>query len=469
MNHKHVITLIAVTLTVLGTAQSALADAAPPPPPPGSSVTSDDPSTYVQMVSESVLMVIADNNSLPAYKREGLEERFYVADKMIGHTQGYFAMVNQGTTTETLDVRFPLGSGYGQHEIEDFTAYVDGEIAPTTQVDQESMLWAVWQVTFPPGQTVNLGVDYEMYPYGGRSWGTFSYTLETGAGWYGLIGKGTITLRLPYDVSDQNTALKEYPEWGLDWRPQPDFYTVSGADVVWHFNNLEPTEEDNISITVLAPSIWREIQEAREAAEVNPESVEALLRSAHALGNGVDSLPVGADPPCYSYHFLEEADTTYRRVLKLAPDNLDVYLDYLDFRIRAARHKDRAYHEQTCDVLGQALQVAPDDPRLNDDPRLREMEALCWPTPTSTLAQTPRPIRPTSTPGPTLIALMPSQTPTLTLTSTPTFIPTLTGISTAIPPSSNTPPIGEWVAIGAVVVIGGAGLGVWTYYRRRAA
>lgn len=461
MKHRHLVVSIIVTLAAMGSVRAALADAAPPPPPPGTSVDSGNPSTYVQMVSESVLMVIADNNKPPVYRKEGLEERFYVADKMMAHTQGYFAMVNRGTATEKLDVRFPLGTGYDQHEIDDFTAYVDGKIAPSTKVEQEGRIWAVWQATFPPNQTVNLGVDYEMYPYGGNSWGAFTYTLETGAGWYGPIGEGTITIRLPYDVSNQNSVLDE--EYS-DWTPKPDTYTVSGTDVVWHLNDLEPTEEDNISITVLAPTIWGQIRQAREKAQANPDSLDAQLWLARVLIKGVDRLYGGERPYCK--HFAEEAEAAYRRALQLAPNSLDVYLDYLDFRSGASFYEDRDYREQTCTVLEQALRVASDDPRLNT-PRLAEMRARCWPTPTSTSTSTPSQMpEPTSTAGSTSIALMPSQTPTLTLVAIPTFTPT--PIATPIPSSTTTAPITLWAAIGAVA-IGGAGIVVWAYRRNRRA
>src|SRR5262245_28303675 len=83
------IAAVLTILIVLGAAHSALADVAPPQPPPGSNVSVDDPLTMVQMMNEDVLMTLDDNTRV--------------------HVQATFEFKNQGTQTETMQVRFPAG------------------------------------------------------------------------------------------------------------------------------------------------------------------------------------------------------------------------------------------------------------------------------------------------------------------------------------------------------------------------
>ncbi len=196
MKHKALMVVIVVVLAAMGLVRAARADVAPPQPPPGASIQSGNPSTYVQMVSESVLMKIADYNG-PSLWDVNME---LASDKMVGHVEASFNMVNQGAVAETLDVRFPLGTPDGfisVKTIRNFTASVDGQSVETQTIEQEGewdyqVPWATWQVTFNPGQTVILDVEYDVHPQGYAPWGTFTYVLETGSEW---IVKADLALR----------------------------------------------------------------------------------------------------------------------------------------------------------------------------------------------------------------------------------------------------------------------------------
>ncbi|MBN1427774.1 MAG: hypothetical protein JXB07_05265 [Anaerolineae bacterium] len=469
MKNKNLL-MVGVVLTVSGIlTQTVLADMAPPSPPTGASISSSEPSTYVQMVSESVVMVVTDNNGVPY--REGSSVS---ADMMVGHVQAYFKMVNQGTETETLEVRFPLGGNDGysnEHTIEDFSAYVDGKLVQTTQqVDEPLRLsdwpeppipWATWQVTFPPGQIVNVGVDYEVRPEGWSAWGTFTYILETGAGWYGPIGEGTVVFRLPHEVSSLNVATSCEDSSALSASKTCD---ISGTDIKWHFSDLEPTREDNIHFTVLAPSVWRGIQRARKAAQTDPDSLDAQLRLAHAWREGLE-FHHGLTC-CWS--LANEALAAYEQVIRLAPNSADMYVEYLEFMLNLwFPPEPESKPEQFDAVLEKALKIAPDDPRLLDIQS--RVEKRWFPTatgtnhtPTSKPTSTSKPMSTsvvTRTPQPTRTSFArPASTPTTTLIATSTSTPTSW--------FATTPLTGIWVTVGAAV-IGGVGIGVWIYHRRR--
>ncbi|MBN1310460.1 MAG: hypothetical protein JXB30_03500 [Anaerolineae bacterium] len=440
MKHRHLVVLIGVLMVAMGMARSVLADAGPKPPPDSESVAPGG-YTEVQMESENVLLVVGNG---------------------VAYVQAYFRLRNQGTATETIDVQFPLGYGGSYELIEDFTVWIDGAVGDyVVEEDEHNNTWAVWKMTFVPGQLVNLGVGYTA----SSSHGCYEYILHTGAGWYGTIGEGTIIFRMPYEVDDFNTRFDE-----RDSSPHPDYYTVSGTDVTWRFTDLEPTADDDICLCMMAPWVWQEIQTARQRVATNPDSADASLQLARILNQALIGFPEysGRDER-FSFIMIpisaadqneaEEAVKSYKQSLEAASDaGIDDYVDYAALLL-AMTDCSPPFHENLRPTVHHILEQEPNDRRFSG--LLEE----CW-LPTdgleAYLSATFTPIPPTQTPGPTMTQLEPSMTSVPTLTSILTPTPTITAAS----PFHTNPPIGLWAAIGAVVVMGGVGIGVGVYRRK---
>ena len=181
--------------------RSAYADVAPPETVPGSNINPESESTQVRMVAESVTLTISEDLT---------DENGAVAE-----TRAVFTMRNLGTVEESMAVRFPLSFLYadlgGFPEIESIVVKVDGKTASTKREIQpfknSEIPWAVFDLTFPPGQDVLIEVVYNVDGYGYYPYQAFKYILETGAGWNGTIGSAEIIVRLPYEVSEQNLDL----------------------------------------------------------------------------------------------------------------------------------------------------------------------------------------------------------------------------------------------------------------------
>ena len=185
-----------------------------------------------------------------------------------------FRFVNTGPA-QTLMLGFPFalddpeGSGAGPVA---FRAWQDGKPLPVTlgqgQVDGSPQGYYLHQATFPPGSTM-ITVSYLASP----SWtsserfpeltpaelkvpgvqgmaGRYDYWLHTGAGWAGTIGAGVVR----YTLAD------DFRGWGLDVRSgyegvsegwpdttRPEIYTRPDERTYqWVFNELEPTEDNDI-------------------------------------------------------------------------------------------------------------------------------------------------------------------------------------------------------------------------------
>lgn len=473
MRRSWFLALVLLVIAGIGAASPAYADMAPPQNPPGSSIQSGQENTQVQMVSENVVMTIGQpaSDTLP-------NDPVHAKIAAGGHVDATFNMQNQGSEAESFDAWFPIGIENGMggvSTVQNFTAYVDG--VQSTSIGQQTtkgqfggdVPWATWPVSFPPGKPVTVRVTYDTVSTGWYPYGMMSYILETGAGWNGPIGEGTVTFRLPYPVTSQNVAISG---GNPNFLPRGGTPAVSGTDVVWHFTNLEPTAENNISLEVLAPAVWTRIQAAESAQAANPASVDTQLELANALHEGLyykyELVEVGSG----SRELHDMAINAYEVALKLDPNKVDIYRGYIPL-LESDSSVQSMPSPRYVQLLDRALQLAPDDERFQQSKaylsqiltNMATMGTTMPPVPTVTPAA-PAP-QATATPA----SLAEAATPTAAAQPLPA-----PGQPTPTPASSlaeNEPPLNAGlvivlVAVAFVVFIGIAvGVGVWVGRRSR--
>ena len=330
---KNFLNLVLVFVIGLSMVQVRLvsADAAPPEAPPGVTLLPGESVTEVRMVSETVVLTVSANPSDPK--------------RAIAKTEASFTMRNLGASEETMAVRFPLSffngnsDGYGGFpEIDSIAVRVDGknvstrrEIQPftaseTSYPERDELPWAVFDVTFPPGQNVLLEVAYTVNGYGYYPYEVFSYVLETGAGWNGTIGNAEIIVRLPYAASEQNLDLSGEAGHGESSYDSE----ISGNEIRWTFTDFEPTYLDNIRIVIVTPSLWQNVLNEKEIVAKNPNDGEAWGRLAKAYKE-VARMPKGylrADRGGQELYALSKA--AYEKCLMLLPDDSLWHYGYAD-------------------------------------------------------------------------------------------------------------------------------------------
>jgi hypothetical protein len=436
------------------------ADAAPPQAPPGSFIATHDFETHVQMVSEEVLIDIQlyhgptisliEGEEVPEEYEGRIESpdtgfsfRLLSEGDLVGRVTASFLMQNQGDEPESFEVWFPIGvsSGYGNvATVANFRAWVDGSLVETgrrrTEDDYgKSWLWATWLVDFSVGEQVQLMVAYDLPANTVYQRHQFPYIVSTGAGWWDVIESGTVTFRLPYEITDENVSYYTSDEGTT---------TIIENVLRWEFSNLEPEGKDNLYLVLLYPSVWEGIQWARDEVEASPYTAEAYVRLARALREAMDfkyTIVSGEE-------FVPETIQAYEDALELAPNDADIYIEYIEFLSKMIGPHG-PIPGQLEPTLMRALEVAPDNERLLElerwfhriKPEIEQDQAYF-------ATQTALPPRTPTTP--------PEETPTPTLTLTPTPpvpTPTLTATPDAPPP----PPQGSggfpaWVVIVGLVV-----------------
>ena len=305
------------------------ADVGLPPSQPGSSLSPGDYETRVQMVSEQVEIIIPEMSP-----EEWMATAQVTAD---------FQMFNHGEEDESIEVWFPFGEksdyakGWKVIQVSDFQVWVDDQEMEVmvNESDEWLIIWAHWPVTFPAGETVEIQVSYtiteNLVGGGPYNFHGFYYILETGAGWDGVIEEAHITVKAPYPLG----ALDDFLG-GPTFLARPDGYTVSGNDVNWALQDLEPTENDNLEIYLLHQDIQQHIIDARQALQIDVNDWEAsyqLAEGIHAWLNAQPSLVSGdfidTTP---DLHALEELATArYQQALDHSPPDLSLYLKALAF------------------------------------------------------------------------------------------------------------------------------------------
>jgi tetratricopeptide (TPR) repeat protein len=343
----------ATILTLLLLAIPARADVAPPEQPPGANPGPDAETTQVRMVDEVVTIDVLAEEPARA------------------HVTAEFSMRNLGAQAESMDVRFPLGAQDGFYnilEVQNFGVRVNEKPVKHRRVMQESIVygqatqmpWAVFAVTFPPDENVFIKVSYDVtgtaWPY--DNFVKFSYILETGAGWKDSIGSAAIILRLPYEASEQTI---------LDLRKDPALSSVSGREAAWTFTDLEPTFEDNFSISIVKPVIWKQIQIEKDNTTKNPRDGEAWGRLGKAYKQAFTHPKWFCREDGASADLYALSKEAYEKAVSLKPEDALWHAGFADLLVYSGQwgcpdiSADRIRALQEIDL---ALQLAPNDAKV---------------------------------------------------------------------------------------------------------
>lgn len=266
-----VFVLLVFVVVTLAIPQGVQADVAPPQQPPGSNLEPGSETTQVRMVAETVTIeLLADSGY------NDLGQAKVTAD---------FTMRNLGSAEETMAARFPVGASDergGIPQIADFAVQVNGSQRPTRATTgedpnglEDSVPWAEFDVTFPPGEDVNIVVTYTIAGTGYYPFSYFTYILSTGAGWKDTIGSADIIVRFPYEVNAHNVIVE--PSY-IGWKETSPGAILDGKEVRWHFDDLEPAQENNITVSIVAPDAWEKVLTERAIVEKNPDDGEAWGR-----------------------------------------------------------------------------------------------------------------------------------------------------------------------------------------------
>ncbi len=350
---RHCIVILAALTSLIAPAALIRADIAPPEQAPGSNIQPEG-TTRVQMAAERVTIEVL---RVKGTRNTGLP---------VANVVAMFTMRNTGNAPEKMTVRFPLsdpsgqGDGLGGHpEIEQVTVTVNGKRAPTRVIttpnprgeSEPPIRWAAFDVTFPADGEVAISVQYTLRSTGYPPYGRFKYILETGAGWYGPIGLASLVLKLPYEANAENVVLGQSTPGG----------TFVGDEVRWTFKDIEPDEQDNFYVTVLAPIVWERILEARRRTEAMPKSAAAWRELAQAYLSAI----FGKYRPEIGENFIPLIEEAYRRAQENAPTSAQLHAEWAQVLLNLYPplfNLDPAIAEKILAALKAAFERDPSNP-----------------------------------------------------------------------------------------------------------
>lgn len=355
--------LLAFLILWLALPAPARADVAPPGQPPGSNPQPGDELTQVRMLAETVLIEVQ------ARAPEGsLGRALVTAD---------FTMHNLGAEAETMAVRFPIAadSGFSTYpEILGLIVEVDGRTIPirrTTGPDPvyggADVPWAEFDVTFPPGADVLIRVRYTLEGSGEYPFIAFYYILATGAGWKGSIGSADVILRLPYEASLQNVIF----ETEIGWATTTPGGVLEGREVRWHFEDLEPTQADNMQIALVMPSAWERALAERANLAANPDDGEAWGRLGK-LYKEITFLRRDYRRDAGGLELYTLSVEAYERAVSLLLDDALWHAGFADLLAFHALYAAYAGEDVTAEAvramqeIQAALALKPDDPKVRE-------------------------------------------------------------------------------------------------------
>jgi hypothetical protein len=260
----------------------------------------------------------------------------------------YFTMHNPGDEPESMQAVFPLESfsrciwqnersnSYATYLIQEetFDVLVDGVDIPIQKIvtdhpykdltgvpngcDDLKMTWAGFDITFPVDEDIVIRVQYVMDAVAGDTVQNIEYILETGAGWAGPIQRGYVIVKFPYMATTENVLPESTPG-----------YQFLYNEVFWSFENLEPTSENNIQVSIVSPDTWQEIQTIRRDLKENPRLPQEWLDLAEIYFN----IATWHWDNVRSDQYLEKIAATYEKGIAENPDNAELYARYADFKL----------------------------------------------------------------------------------------------------------------------------------------
>jgi len=358
---KHILRSVALVLIVVAVCIPGVvrADVAPPSPPPGFNPEPGNDGTQVRMMSETVLMDIMPGDADQA------------------KVTANFTMHNLGSDAESMAVRFPISAndGFGRYpEIMNLSVKVNGKTVSTRRIMEADPIWgsdlvpwAEFNVTFPSGEDVQIQVTYTVQGTVEASFVSFNYIFHTGAGWNDTIGSADMIVHLPYEANEFNVILDESTGFSLTTSGG----VFDGNDVKWHFDNLEPTYENDFEVSLVAPFAWQKVLKEKDNLEKNPNDGESWGR----LGKLYKEMFLfrrGFRHDAGGQQLYQMGIEAYEKAVTLLPDDALWHAGFSDLLGVHAYYASQEGEDATAEMLRSmqeihlALDLSPDDPKVKE-------------------------------------------------------------------------------------------------------
>jgi len=270
--------------------------------------------------------------------------------------------------------------------------------------------WAEFEVVFPPGDTIEIEVDYTLQGTGEYPFVSYSYLLETGAGWNGTIGSAEIIVRLPYKATAQTVFIDSSPGWG---QTTTGAY-LEGNEVSWYFEDFEPAWKNNISIALVWPSAYYKVGVEEQNVRDFPNDGEAWGRLAKAYKE-ISHLRRGIREDAGGLELYQQSVNAYEMAISLLPEDALWRAGYADLLWWNSAwtywysEEGRTEYLKGLSEMYIAYQLGPDQPFIQNYLSEEFYQAVddvnTWLTQTPTLV-----IFPTSTPTSTPVPIEPEET-----------------------------------------------------------
>jgi hypothetical protein len=175
-----------------------------------------------------------------------------------------YVLRNTENTTHNVSMGFPelckreddrifFNEGYESCALLDFAITADGTSIPVTfktaeQAATPNINWHLHQVPFGPNEQKRVHITYWLKPIDGPP--SFYYVLSSAAGWKNAIG------RIDATVTFHGTTSV----YGIMGKINPPGYRIDerANAIRWHFENLEPSRDDNIHFIYGQKDTWGE-------------------------------------------------------------------------------------------------------------------------------------------------------------------------------------------------------------------
>jgi hypothetical protein len=269
---------------------TAQADVGPDQASPGGVIMPNNKSTSIRMKDEKVVFTVKPGSGPFA---DSTHTAYYA------HVTATFTMQNLTDTAVSQNMLFPFhlyydwGSGDIMQQAKNASVTINNQPAavtfdntPLSSSEPQYAYTGHFQTVFAAKSSTTVTVAYDLrgIPLPKSPDIAFKYMMQTGANWADTIGHGEVDFVFD-GVKIDSTA---------PFAAIPSFFRAENGKLSWHFDNLEPTALNDITIA-FNPSILTTLWPSRQPFIAN------ITSSTPGIQGGICGNTHSQAPDCYSY------------------------------------------------------------------------------------------------------------------------------------------------------------------------
>ena len=265
------------------------------------------------------------------------------------------------TITMTIPSSLPGGLVFDPEHLTDFAVRASGDereltalhLTPSPESNHVVTQAYALAIDLDAGSAVEIGLSYKQN-LGDGDQITFRFANSLGSRWPGTVGSSLVAFELPESLSHREQILSV----------QPENMVFDGRKMTWYDSDFEP--KDDIELSFVNPSLWKQIEQSRLTAMERHDSPEAHYQLASLYKQLLSTWPATGESSEFDLLMLAELEIA-RQLAGEKPDPVRCAIQaelanfYTERLTDSTGQLSASFASQALYELEEASQVCPEN------------------------------------------------------------------------------------------------------------